>query len=80
MYEGLRQEFEMNIRRVFRKRIKRDVGNVHLDADVNAVVAGNVGERGSTSSVSSRQRIVQRAGRREENVDRPSGGEVKDDG
>jgi hypothetical protein len=54
----------VNIRRVVRKRIRRDDGGVHLDADINAVVAGNVNESGSTSAVSSRQRIVQRSGRR----------------
>ena len=52
----------MNIRKVIRKRIRRQAKGTHVSADVNAVVSANIGEPGSHSFVRSRQRIVQRSG------------------
>ncbi|MBA2462006.1 MAG: hypothetical protein H0V45_09620 [Actinobacteria bacterium] len=43
----------MNIAKVIRERIRRNMEGVDVEADVNAVVAANVGERGQTTSVSS---------------------------
>lgn len=43
----------MNIKKVIRERIRHNVAGVDLDADVNAVVAANVGEKRQTTSVSS---------------------------
>jgi len=54
----------VNVRRVIRKRIRHNKDGTQVVADVNAVVAANVNESGSRSSVSSRQRIVQRQGSR----------------
>ena len=54
----------MRFERVIREKLRRsdDAGNVV--ADVNAVIAANVGERGARTSTSSssKVRIVQRAG------------------
>ena len=52
----------MNIRKLIEKRIRHSSGGVDVVGDVNAVIAANVDERGSTSQVSSRQRVVQRSG------------------
>ena len=46
----------VNIKKVIRERIRESAAGVDLDADVNAVVAANVGERGQTTSVSSSSR------------------------
>ena len=46
-----------------RKKIRSDGRGIALAADVNAAISANVGERASdpsTTSVSSRQHIVQR--------------------
>jgi hypothetical protein len=57
----------MNLRRVVHKRIRHKGKGVNALADLNAVIAANVGETGSKSHISSRskQRIVQRSGRTE---------------
>lgn len=52
----------MNIRKVIARRIRHTEDGLDLAADVNAVISANVGERSSSSHVSSRQRIVQRSG------------------
>jgi hypothetical protein len=56
----------VNFLRVISKRIRREEGGVQIAADVNAVVSANVGQRGSTSRVTStqRSRVVQRSSRR----------------
>ena len=59
-----------------RRRIRHSTDGVNVVADVNAVVAGTVNEPGQTTSVSSRQRIVQRNGRTETTTEK----EVRDDG
>ncbi len=53
----------MRVQKVIRKRIRHEGEGVQVAGDVNAVVSANVGQRGSRSSVRSRQRIVQRAGK-----------------
>lgn len=55
----------MNIRKVFRRRIRHSEKGLNVAGDINAVVSANVDEPGSRStrsSVRSRQRIVQRSG------------------
>jgi hypothetical protein len=44
---------DVHIKKVIQERIRRRVEGLDLDADVNAVVAANVGESGQTTSVSS---------------------------
>jgi hypothetical protein len=66
----------VTVRRI-RRRIRRRERGIDLNADVDATIAVNRGERGARSSVSSRQRIVQRSGRRR--GDTPEK-EVKEDG
>ena len=51
----------MNIRKIIEKRIRHSRDGVDVVGDVNAVVSANVGERKSSASVSSRQRVVQRS-------------------
>ena len=54
----------MNVRKLIQRRIRHQGGGVDLVGDVNAVIAANVNDRGSShTSVSSRQRIVQQGGR-----------------
>jgi hypothetical protein len=47
----------MKIERVIRKVIDRDRDGVQVNADIDAVVAGNVNEPCSASHASSRQRV-----------------------
>ena len=74
----------MRLNKIINRRIRERLGNVDFAGDVNAVVAANVNEPSSTTSVSSRQTVVQRTGakrghRREEtsapqtgNTDQPN--------
>jgi hypothetical protein len=69
----------VNIRKVINKAVRHQSDGVNAAGDVNAVVAANVGEKGSETAVSSRQstRIVQRSGRTEiseSTTDRKEGG------
>jgi hypothetical protein len=52
----------MKFSETLRRRIRHSRDGVDVVADINAAVAGNVGEPGRTS-VSSRQTVVQRSGR-----------------
>jgi hypothetical protein len=53
----------MNVRKLIQRRIRSKEKGVDLFADVNAAIAANVGETGSSSThVSSSQRIVQKDG------------------
>jgi hypothetical protein len=45
----------MQIRKLIERRIRQRTGGVDLDADVNATVAANIGERGTVTKVSSTQ-------------------------
>jgi hypothetical protein len=64
----------VNFRRVIKKRIRRNKDGTQVAADVNAVVAANVNEPGSHTSVRSRQRIVQKQGPRPKD-EAPEGGD-----
>jgi hypothetical protein len=48
------------VKKVIRKRIRRQTPGMQVAADVNATVATNVNEPGARTQVSSRQRIVQK--------------------
>jgi hypothetical protein len=54
----------MNFRKIINRKLRHEGEGVQVAGDLNAVVAGNVGRKGSGSHVSSRQstRIVQRSG------------------
>jgi hypothetical protein len=56
----------LNIRKVFRRRIRHNEEGLDVAADINAAVSANVNQPGSRSSVRSRQRIVQRSGTKSE--------------
>ncbi len=60
----------MNVRHLIQRRIRRKTGGVDVQGDVNAVIAANVGERGSLTSVSSKQHVVQRSGRASSRTER----------
>lgn len=45
----------MRIAKLIQRRIRESRGGVQVSSDVNAAVAGNVGERGQKTSVSSTQ-------------------------
>ena len=45
----------MQIRKLIERRIRRSSGGSTVDSDVNAVIAANVGERGTVTHVSSTQ-------------------------
>lgn len=47
----------MNFRKVIERRIRHRTGGVDVAGDVNAVVAANVGERGQSTHVSSKQTV-----------------------
>src|ERR671937_84797 len=51
----------MNIRRIIERRIRHREEGIDVAADVNAVIAANVGEPGSVTSASNRQRVVHRS-------------------
>ena len=50
----------MNLRKVIDARIRRRARGVDIAGDVNAVIAANVNESGGSTSVSSKQTVVQR--------------------
>jgi hypothetical protein len=45
----------MKLHKVIRRRIREQRSGVSVASDVNVAVGGNVGERGATTHVSSRQ-------------------------
>jgi hypothetical protein len=49
--------------KVINEEIDHNEDGVSIKGGVNAVIAANVGEKGSVSHVSSKQRIVQRSSR-----------------
>lgn len=49
--------------KVINEEIDHDEDGVSIKGGINAVIAANVGEKGSVSHVSSKQRIVQRSSR-----------------
>ena len=54
----------MNFRKLIQQRLNRTSGEVNLDSDVHAVVAMNVGEKGSVTHVSSTHRTASKPGER----------------
>ena len=60
----------MNLRHLIQRRIRRRVDGVDVQGDVNAVIAANLGERGSSTSVSSKQHVVHRSGRASSRTER----------
>jgi hypothetical protein len=58
-------ETYVSLRQIIAREFRRRGAGVDFVGDVNAVIAANVGERSpSATHVSSRQRVVQRPGRR----------------
>jgi len=51
-------------KKVIRRRIRYEKDGVQMAADVNAVIASNVRRRRTTTSVSSRQRVVSTSARK----------------
>jgi hypothetical protein len=51
----------MNLRKVIQRQIRRRAPGVDVAGDVNAVVSANVGERESSTSTSSTQKVVHRS-------------------
>ena len=47
----------MQIRKIIQRRIRRSSEGIDLVGDVNAAISANVGERSSTSHVSSRSTV-----------------------
>ncbi len=52
------------MRKVIRKRIRHDEDGVQVSGDLHATIATNVGQKGTKTSVTSTQRIVQRSSSR----------------
>jgi hypothetical protein len=48
----------MKLHKIIRRRIRDERDGVSLAGDVNMAISGNVGERGATTHVSSRQQAV----------------------
>jgi hypothetical protein len=55
----------VNLRKVIERSLRRRGAGEGVAGTVNTAVAANVGERGTSTLVSSKQRIVQRDGRTE---------------
>jgi hypothetical protein len=51
----------MQIRKLIQRRIRRSLGGVDFQGDVNAAVAANVGERSQTTRVSSHSSAVSKS-------------------
>ncbi len=51
----------MNVRKIIERRLRHRTDGVDLNADVNAVIAANVGERGSVTAASNKHRVVHRS-------------------
>ena len=64
----------MQIRKVIQRRIRRSGNGVDMSGDINAAIAANVGERSSTTHVSSRSSVsTQSPGRRASGDDAEQG-------
>jgi hypothetical protein len=55
----------MRIQKVIQRRIRRTSDAIDFVGDVNAAISANVGERSSTSHVSSRSSVSAQAGGRD---------------
>jgi hypothetical protein len=54
----------VNLRKIISRRVRHHGDRVDVVGDVNAVIAANVGESGTTTRVSSKQRTEQRSERK----------------
>ena len=70
---GRGENMLMQIRKVIQRRIRHSGPGVDLVGDVNAAVSANVGERSSTSHVSSRSTVSAISGEKEERRDEAEG-------
>jgi len=52
---------DVNFRKIIKKHIRHSGEDVDVDADINAVIAANVGTGGETTAASSRQRVAYRS-------------------
>jgi hypothetical protein len=48
----------MKLHKIIRRRIREQRNGVSVSGDINVAVSGNVGERGATTHVSSRQQAT----------------------
>jgi hypothetical protein len=69
--------FEMRIQKVIRRRIRRAFEGGDFVGDVNAAISANVGEKSSSSSVSSRSNVSAQTGQRAEEEPGATTGEEK---
>jgi hypothetical protein len=67
----------MQIRKIIRRRIRRNANGVDLVGDVNAAISANVGEPSSMSHVSSRSSVSAQSVRQ---AKRESGGAAEEQG
>ena len=65
----------MQIRKIIQRRIRRSGEGVDLVGDVNAAISDNVGEKSSTSRVSSRSTVTAHSQQKEERSDETQGKE-----
>ncbi|MFP5298120.1 MAG: hypothetical protein ACLGHL_03935 [Actinomycetota bacterium] len=63
----------MKVRRVINRTIDHEGDGVNVKGGINAVVAANVGEKGSSTHVSSKQRIVQKVSRKKKDGQKEEG-------
>lgn len=56
----------MKVRRVIKRTIDHEEDGVNVKGGINAVIAANVGEKSTSTHVSSKQRIVQRSSSRKQ--------------
>ena len=65
----------MQIRKIIQRRIRHTGENVDFAGDMNAAISANVGERSSTSHVSSRSTVTAHSPDKEERRDETKGQE-----
>ena len=56
----------MRLHKIIKRRIREQRDGVSIASDVNVAVSGNVGERGATTHVSSRQETTAAEGERKD--------------
>ena len=66
----------MQFRKIIQRRIRRSGEGVDLVGDVNAAISANVGERSSSSHVSSRSTVSAHSQNKEERRDETQGPET----
>lgn len=68
----------MNIRKIIDRRIRHSRGGIDVVGDINAVISANVEEHGSSSHVSSKQRVVHRSGETDDSESNTKEGGTRD--